>query len=77
MSKGANNTALLKSLGLELTKEHQVYDGSNRVIEFYQAVTGATNGEPCLRIDYTYDGATSRIVGRKETEVTWNSAWDI
>jgi len=61
----------------EAIKSHSVYDGSSRLISFYVAIEQASNGETCALTTYTYDGASSRIVGMKETLSTWNSAWDI
>ena len=61
----------------EAVKSHSVYDISNRLSEFYVAMTDAAHGTSCLKTTYTYDGATSRIVGTKEQLSTWNSAWDI
>jgi hypothetical protein len=61
----------------EAIKTHSVYDGSNRLIQFYAAIEQAKHGEQCALTNYTYDGASARVVGTKETLSTWDSAWDI
>ena len=70
-------TDLVPSQLNEAIKTWSVYDGSNRLVSFYTADTDAVNGQTCLLTRYTYDGATSRILGSKEELSTWNSAWNI
>lgn len=61
----------------EAIKSHSVYDISNRLTDFYTALTDAIPGTSCMRTRYTYDGITSRIIGTKEELSTWDSSWDI
>jgi len=70
-------TALLKTHAKEMVKEYIAYDGSNRMEYLYTAIANASDGDPCLRTQYAYDGVSTRIVKRQETESTWNSSWDI
>lgn len=72
-----NETAILKTMFQELIKEYATYDGSNRLSSLYQARANAENGDPCLRTQYEYSGATTRIVKRKESRAIWDSSWDI
>lgn len=68
---------ILNTLKNEVVKVHHVYDGSNRLIERYEALANASDGAPCLKTTYTYDGASTRVVGMKEAQSTWSSVWDI
>lgn len=77
MAQDTNADELLTSLGKEAMKVHRVYDGSNRLIEQYETYQNTVHGGPALRTDYTYDGASERVVGMKETMSTWDSSWDI
>lgn len=77
MTPDTNADLILSSLKNEIVKAHHVYDGGNRLVQRYEALANAANGAQCLRTDYTYDGASTRVVGMKESQSTWNSAWDI
>jgi hypothetical protein len=77
MSSDTLGDQILNTLKGEVVKVHHVYDGSDRLIERYEAVANAVHGAKCLRTDYTYDGASTRVVGMKESVSTWDSAWDI
>ncbi len=61
----------------EFTKNYQVFDGSDRLSILYIAVTDAADGEPCLKVEFTYVGITSRVEKRKESEASWDATWDI
>jgi hypothetical protein len=61
----------------EPVKQYIVYDVSNRPVIIYEARANALNDEPCFKTEYAYDGATSRILKRKESNATWDSAWDL
>jgi hypothetical protein len=58
----------------EAVKQYIVYDVSNRMTTVYVARTDAGDGDPCLRTDYTYAGASNRIIKMKESLDTWVSA---
>lgn len=66
----------LQSIKNEPVKMFRIYDGSNRVQTQYEAITHAKDGDPCMRSDYVYDGASARVVQMKETVDLWDSAWD-
>jgi len=70
-------TEQLKTHAHELVKQYFVYDISLRCTDMYTASYDAANGAPCLRTQYSYDGSSSRIVKRKETNSTWDSTWDM
>jgi hypothetical protein len=61
----------------ESVKTYSVYDGSNRLIQFYEAHTDASDGDKCRLTTYTFDGASDRLLKSKESLATWSSAWDI
>jgi hypothetical protein len=73
----AKSTDFVVPFQREAIKFHYVYDGNGRLIDAYEAATAAVNGQSCLRTRYTYDGATSRVVGSKEELSTWDETWDI
>jgi hypothetical protein len=68
---------LVTSQQLEGVKTYSVYDGSARLISYYVAIEQAKHGEQCMLTQYTYDGASARILKSKETLTTWDSSWDI
>lgn len=75
---GSNRASnLLKPQAHESIKQHFVYDGSGRMTEVYTAHSEAENGNGCMLTQYSYDGATNRVIFHKESLSTWNSAWDI
>lgn len=73
----SDRTSVLKTNLKERVKQYIVYDGSSRMTDIYEAHADASDGTPCLRTKYTYDGASSRIVKRLEAEDVWSSAYDI
>jgi len=77
MSNDTNADELLRTLGKEVVKLFRVYDGSDRVIESYEALANAVNGGPALKTEYTYIGVTTNVEKLKESLTAWNSAWDI
>lgn len=50
------------------------YDGSNREITIIEAPIHAKDGEPCLRTQIKYVGATTQILGSKEDVSIWVEA---
>lgn len=72
-----NKNRLLKSTVGEYFKAWNVYDGSNRLIERYEAPLATGNGDPCLKTTITYVGASRNVQAQKEEEAPWNSSWDI
>ena len=72
-----NRELILKSLVHELAKTHIELDGQNRTWKVYQARTDAEHGQVCLVTEYVYSTPTSTtIVGTKEVQGTWDSAFD-
>ncbi len=67
---------LVKSHIAEAIKQHFVYDGVDRMIEVYTALSGAEDGADCGKCTYAYDGSSTRITGMKEELSTWDEAWD-
>lgn len=68
---------LLQTLGREIMKVYRVYDGSDRLVTQYEAVANCEHGKPCVKTEYTYVGATTRIEKMKESQATWDSSYDI
>lgn len=68
---------LLNTMKAEVVKVFKVYDGSNRVIEQYEAVANAVNNAPCIKTTYTYVGATNQVEKMKEERGIWLSSYDI
>jgi hypothetical protein len=66
---------ILSSLG-EGIKTKSVYDGSDRLIEFYEAPASSFDGDPCLITYYQYVGATSLVDATKEVVGQWDATWD-
>jgi len=78
MALGDNKARELAApMGEEAVKTYSVYDGANRLIEFYVAITNAENNTICHVTKYAYDGVTNRVQKTKEDFATWNSSWDI
>lgn len=69
--------SILKSLGGEVVKTKSFIDGSDRVTERYEALANTGHGGPCLKTEYTYHGTTSVVDKSKESQATWDSAWEI
>ena len=72
-----SKTDLLLAHMHELTKTYIAFDGFNRMVTVYTAHTEAAHGANCIKTQYEYDGATTRIKKRKESKTTWDAAWDI
>lgn len=78
MSSGIeSNSGAIKTGKRQRMKWHYVYDGNDRPTDIYEATAGASNGDPCMRTRYEYDGSSTRITNALETTSTWNSTWDI
>jgi len=71
-----SKTLLLVTIRRELIKEHCTFDGSNRPLKKYIAPVSATQGSPCLVIEYLYYGITSVVKGRSEGYDVWQSSFD-
>jgi pyruvate carboxylase len=67
----------LLSVGHGAMKVFRVFDGTNRLVTQYEAGTDAAAGDDCLRTDYGYDGATTRILKLKESIAQWDASWDL
>ncbi len=72
-----NNSNHIKTGRNDLLKQYIEYDGSSRMEYVYEARTAAKHGEACMKTQYVYDGASSRISKMKETTSTWDSDWDV
>jgi hypothetical protein len=72
-----DRTSRLKTTAYELVKQYLVYDGSGRCTDVYTVQTDAADDTPCTRTQYEYDGVSSRVLKRKESNSTWDSSWDI
>lgn len=69
-------TDFISSHGKEAVKQWFVYDGLNRMVTVYVALTDAGDGDRCLRTDYTYIGSSARIQSMRESIAAWDAAWD-
>lgn len=65
------------ALEREIIKVYRVYDGSDRVQSQYEAYAHTLDGETCLRTDYTYVAASTRVEKMQEYVDVWSSAYDI
>jgi hypothetical protein len=61
----------------EYIKSYIEYDGSARMVAVYEARANAADGDPCLKTEYQYDGATTRIQKMHESEDEWDATWDV
>lgn len=77
MAIGQDKRSVLKTQAGELIKQYHVYDGSDRLTDIYTANTDTPDGGNCSRVQYEYDGVSSRVVKMKETIGTWSSSYDI
>jgi hypothetical protein len=77
MASDEKANLLFQGMVANVMKVKNLYDGSNRLITRYEAFAHAVNGDPCLRTDYTYVGATTNLDAMKESSDVWQSAWDI
>lgn len=75
--KDPSATDFVESHAREAIKQYIVYDGSGRMTETYTALTNAKDGDQCMKTQYAYDGATTRVIQMKESLTTWDSSWDI
>jgi len=67
----------LRTLNLELSKQHMVYDANFRLEYLYEAMADCRNGEQCIVTRFSYVALTTRVQARKEYTTEWDSAWDI
>lgn len=77
MSSDTQGDQILGSLSKEIVKVKKVYDGSDRLIEQYEALANTVANGPCLKTEYTYVGATTRVDKMKESVGVWLAAYDI
>ena len=71
------STAGLTTQAHELVKQHLTYDGSGRCTAIYTVVFNAADGAPCTKVSYQYlSGTSTQVTGMKETNDTWQAAWD-
>lgn len=61
----------------EGVKEYFVFDGLDRVTDFYTAPVDAITGSPCLRTRYSYVSTSSRVEKVLEVLATWDATWDM
>jgi hypothetical protein len=47
------------------------------MVAVYEARANAADGDPCLKTEYQYDGATTRIQKMHESEDEWDATWDV
>jgi hypothetical protein len=69
--------SIFTALNSEVVKVYQVFDGSDRVIEKYEALANTPDGGPCLKTEYVYSGAMTVAQKMKESQSTWLAAYDI
>lgn len=72
-----NKTSLLRTQAFELVKQYIERDPFDRPIRIYTAATDAEHGVPCTMTEYTYAGDSLEIEKMKESEVLWDSLWDL
>jgi hypothetical protein len=77
MSSDTAGDQLLNTLKNEIVKVFKVYDGSDRLIEQYEALANAAANAPCLKTEYTYIGATTKVEKMKESIGVWLAAYEI
>lgn len=77
MTSDSNGDAILESLKKEIVKVFKVYDGSDRLSEQYEALANTADNGPCLKTDYTYVGATTRVEKMRESVGIWLAAYNI
>lgn len=58
-------------------KTYSEYDGSSRLIGFYEAPADAVDGTNCLKTVYEYVGASNRVLKTKESIAQWDASYDI
>ena len=77
MVSDSKGDQILNSLKNEIVKVFKVYDGSDRLIEQYEALANTVANGPCLKTDYTYVGATTRVEKMKESIGVWLASYEI
>ena len=77
MSSDTTADELLRTLSKEVVKVFKVYDGSDRLITQYEAMANAIDQAVCLKTEYTYVGATTRVEKMNESLGVWLLAYDI
>ena len=75
--RGQSTTNFITTLRAEALKSHSEYDVDGRLIELYEAVVWASDGEECLLTKYSYSGASTRVENTREFKATWDETWDI
>lgn len=70
-------TDFISTQAKEAVKFYAVYDGTGRMTETYTAAVNASDGDPCLKTSYVYDGSSNRVTKSKEEVSTWSSSYDI
>jgi len=77
MSSDTQADELLRTLAKEVVKVFKIYDGSDRLITQYEAVANAADNAVCLKTEYTYIGATTKVEKMKESLSVWLAAYNI
>ena len=76
MGSGNRETYKLVRQSLAIgIKTYSVYDGSDRLTEFYEAAIDAENGDRALKTTYTYWTTTTLVKGSKEELSAWDTSW--
>lgn len=71
-----SKSAQIKTHLNELVKTYTAYDVNGRPEYVYTAAEDAEDGAPCLVTRYSYDGTSQRVVYLKESNTTWQTAWE-
>lgn len=61
----------------EAVKQYIEYDGYNRMVRTFTAVSDAEVGDQCTMTEYAYSGTSTRIIKMKESLAVWQLGWDI
>jgi hypothetical protein len=72
----ANENFQISATRDEFIKQYLVYDASGRYVAIYEIKANGQDGEKCMLTEYAYDGASTRIVYRRESSALWNGTWD-
>ena len=67
----------LHALSNEVVKIYRIYDGSDRLVTTYETLANYEDGQPALKTEYTYIGATDKLEKMKESMDVWSSAYEI
>jgi hypothetical protein len=76
MATPGTKTELLIQIKSELTKEHNEFDGNDRVSKKYIAPIYAETGTPCFVVEYIYYFTTNTVKGRSEGYDVWQSSFE-